>query len=91
VSFAVGALLGAAFLDLLPHVFEASKSPARSAGFILLGILVFFVLEKLMLWRHHHHHDGEETGHPGRGPPRPGALRLDDHHRGRDSTTSPTA
>ena len=73
VSFAVGALLGAAFLDLLPHVFETSKSPARAAAFILLGILVFFVLEKLMLWRHHHHHDGEETGHPG----------VDHHDQGR--------
>lgn len=73
VSFAVGALLGAAFLDLLPHLFEASKSPARTAGFILVGILVFFVLEKLMLWRHHHHHDGEETGHPG----------VDHHDQGR--------
>lgn len=59
VSFAVGALLGAAFLDLLPHIFETSRNTARSAMFILLGILVFFMLEKLLLWRHHHNH-GEE-------------------------------
>src|SRR3954465_5400515 len=41
VSFAVGALLGAAFLDLLPHVFEQTRNPGRVAGFILAGILAF--------------------------------------------------
>ena len=60
VSYAVGALLGAAFLDILPHLFESSKQPARVAGFILGGILAFFMLEKALLWRHHHHHDDEE-------------------------------
>lgn len=60
VSFAVGAMLGASFLDLLPHLFAESKNPSRTAGFILLGILVFFVLEKVLLWRHHHHHTPEE-------------------------------
>jgi zinc and cadmium transporter len=57
VSFAVGALLGAAFLDILPHIFEETKHPARAAAFILAGLLAFFVLEKLLLWRHHHHGD----------------------------------
>lgn len=73
VSFAVGALLGAAFLDLLPHLFEQTRNPGRTASFILAGILAFFVLEKLMLWRHHHHHDGEETEAPG----------VDHHDHGR--------
>jgi zinc and cadmium transporter len=59
VSFAVGALLGAVFLDILPHLFEETRQPARIAAFILFGILGFFVLEKLLLWRHHHHDDGE--------------------------------
>jgi zinc and cadmium transporter len=64
VSFAVGALLGAVFLDILPHVFEETKNPARVAAFILAGILVFFVLEKMLLWRHHHHPDeDEDEGH----------------------------
>jgi len=57
VSFAVGALLGAVFLDILPHAFEESKHPGRVAAFILAGIMVFFVLEKMLLWRHHHHGD----------------------------------
>lgn len=61
VSFAVGALLGAVFLDILPHIFEETKQPARAAAFILAGILAFFVLEKALLWRHHHH--GEEGVH----------------------------
>ena len=60
VSYAVGALLGAAFLDVLPHLFEETKNPGRTAGFILFGIIVFFMLEKLLLWRHHHHHSAEE-------------------------------
>ena len=54
ISYAVGALLGAVFLDILPHLFEETRSPARIAGFILGGILFFFMLEKLLLWRHHH-------------------------------------
>jgi zinc and cadmium transporter len=57
VSFAVGALLGAVFLDMLPHLFEDTKNAGRTAAFLLAGILVFFVLEKVLLWRHHHHHD----------------------------------
>ena len=66
VSFAVGALLGAAFLDILPHLFEQSHDPGRIAAFILAGLLAFFVLEKLLLWRHHHHHgdDGEAAAGP---------------------------
>src|SRR3954454_1531582 len=70
VSFAVGALLGAAFLDLLPHLFEETRNPARTASFILGGLLAFFVLEKLLLWRHHHHHgaEDEEQGEAAVGP-----------------------
>jgi zinc and cadmium transporter len=60
VSYAVGALLGVVFLDLLPHLFEETRDPARIAAFILAGILIFFVLEKVLLWRHHHH--GEALG-----------------------------
>jgi zinc and cadmium transporter len=59
VSYAVGALLGAVFLDLLPHIFESARNPARAAAFILFGILAFFILEKLLLWRHHHHGEDE--------------------------------
>jgi zinc and cadmium transporter len=50
----VGALLGAVFLDLLPEAFGRSDSLEQMAATILAGILVFFVLEKLVLWRHCH-------------------------------------
>ena len=45
ISFAVGALLGAVFLDILPHAFRMTESPERIAATILFGILIFFVLE----------------------------------------------
>ncbi len=68
VSFATGALLGAALLGLLPHAIEgAGAANTHRVGMTLLaGLLVFFVLEKLVLWRHchqdvceghHHAHD----------------------------------
>jgi zinc and cadmium transporter len=76
VSFAVGALLGAVFLDILPHLFEETTNHGRIAAFILFGILVFFMLEKLLLWRHHHHPDEED----GETPPHHG--QHDDHHDG---------
>lgn len=61
VSFALGALLSVAFLDLLPHALE-SAGPQQSQSLfatILGGILGFFLLEKLLLWRHCHSHDCE--------------------------------
>jgi zinc and cadmium transporter len=53
VSYAIGALLGAAFLEVIPHAFE-SGHPQQAAMAILAGIFAFFVLEKLLLWRHCH-------------------------------------
>jgi zinc and cadmium transporter len=59
VSFAVGALLGAVFIDILPDVLQATNNPPRIMAFLLAGILAFFILEKLLIWRHHHHPDEE--------------------------------
>ena len=56
VSFAVGALLGAVFLELLPHALETG-SAERVMMTVLAGLLAFFLLEKLVLWRHAHGHD----------------------------------
>jgi zinc and cadmium transporter len=56
VSFATGALLGAALLALLPHAIEAA-GPGGTHGIgiaLAAGIIVFFVLEKMVLWRHCH-------------------------------------
>lgn len=54
ISYAIGALLGAAFLEILPHALEQGD-PHRMTGTVLFGIMFFFVLEKLVLWRHCHH------------------------------------
>ncbi len=62
VSFAIGALLGASFLGLLPHAIEHTYAvDAHEIGLtLLLGLLLFFVLEKMVLWRHCHSHHGDE-------------------------------
>jgi zinc and cadmium transporter len=67
VSFAVGALLAAVFIELLPHALEEG-TPAHVMTTVLIGLLAFFLLEKLVLWRHAHGHaehrnDAEETEH----------------------------
>ena len=76
ISFAIGALLTGAFCGLIPHAFEAvevSEVEGLSAT-ILAGILLFFVLEKLLVWRHchaceahgedaHHEHDHPSHSH----------------------------
>jgi len=54
VSYAIGALLGAVFLDILPEAIETGSSAAAVSGTVLGGILLFFTLEKLLLWRHCH-------------------------------------
>lgn len=56
VSYAVGALLGVALLEMLPKALESLD--ARRVFFtLLIGILTFFVLEKLAVWRHCHTHE----------------------------------
>jgi zinc and cadmium transporter len=63
VSFATGALLGAALLSLLPQAIQmAGAAEANRIGLALVsGILLFFVLEKWVLWRHSH--DDDAAGH----------------------------
>jgi zinc and cadmium transporter len=69
VSFAIGALLGAALLGLLPHALEGASDYHTITGAVLIGLFVFFVLEKLVLWRHCHHQECEAH-----------ALAEPDHH-----------
>lgn len=56
VSFATGALLGAAFLALLPHALShPDAADFHTVGFaVLAGLVSFFILEKVLLWRHCH-------------------------------------
>lgn len=74
ISFAIGTMLGAALLEILPSALALSSSPVAVTGTVLIGLLLFFVLEKLMLWRHHHEAGTEaEAGH-------------DEHDHGRIAT-----
>jgi zinc and cadmium transporter len=55
VSYAIGAMLAAVFLDVLPEAIKQTRDVAVLSGTVLFGILMFFILEKLVLWRHCHH------------------------------------
>lgn len=54
ISFAAGALLGATFLEILPEAFKAGIEAPDIFFYALSGILIFFILEKLLLWYHCH-------------------------------------
>jgi len=59
ISYAVGTLLGVALMALLPQALERLPA-ARALGTLLAGVLAFFLLEKLVIWRHcHDTHDCE--------------------------------
>jgi len=64
ISFSIGALLAVAFWGLIPHAFEEVKPDQFQSlsGTILAGILGFFVLEKLLIWRHCHSGSCEAHG-----------------------------
>jgi zinc and cadmium transporter len=70
ISYAIGALLGAAFLEILPHAVESAANTQGVIAMVLVGILLFFLLEKLVIWRHHHTDDGHSH-----------ASELHDHGR----------
>ena len=62
ISLAVGALLGDAFIHLIPEAFEHVGNTTHVSVLIIVGILIFFILEKFLHW-HHHGEDTEEI-HP---------------------------
>jgi zinc and cadmium transporter len=53
ISYAVGTLLGVSLLALLPQALQR-LAPIPALGTLLCGVLAFFLLEKLVLWRHCH-------------------------------------
>jgi zinc and cadmium transporter len=73
ISYAIGALLGASFLEVLPEAVIAGGDASTTCAIVLAGILGFFILEKLVLWRHchvescegHEPHFSGELGHDG--------------------------
>ena len=60
LPFGAGALLAAAFFDLLPESFEHGE-PRSLLLWTLAGFTVFFLLERLAGWFHHHHEHGEHA------------------------------
>lgn len=91
ISYAVGALLGAVFIELVPHVFNRSGNLQVTAATILGGLMLFFILEKLVLWRHchieeceaHDPHAPQEGAHT---PALPAAPMANHHDHGRSGT-----
>jgi len=64
VAFSAGALFGDAFIHLLPEVFEKMANKILLSLSVLAGILIFFVLEKFIRWRHCHIEISEKHLHP---------------------------
>lgn len=58
VSFAAGAMLSAALLDLLPEALAVGEVE-RVTALVLGGIVLFFIAEKFLLWHHHSHAHAE--------------------------------
>lgn len=63
MSVAVGALLGDAFIHLIPEALEEASNPTLMSTLVVVGIIVFFILERFLHW-HHHGDDAEHTVHP---------------------------
>lgn len=61
ISYATGTLLGAAFLGMIPAGLKSAPAFALME-WVLAGMVLFFVLEKLVLWRHCHDGDCEVHG-----------------------------
>jgi zinc and cadmium transporter len=64
VSFAAGTLLGGAFIHLIPEAFADGGEPAKISVYILGGILFFFIMEKVVKWRHCHEMACDDHPHP---------------------------
>ena len=64
LSYAIGTLLGAAFLGMIPKALEHNTALAIS-GTVLAGIVIFFALEKIIIWRHCHEEECEVHGSAG--------------------------
>lgn len=60
ISFSAGALLGDTFIHLLPETVEKAGFGLEISGYVLFGIVTFFVLEKVIQWQHCHGHFVEE-------------------------------
>lgn len=64
ISFSAGALFGDAFLHLLPEVAQKTGFSVVSSLYILFGVIIFFILEKIIHWQHCHEQTTSEHKHP---------------------------
>jgi zinc and cadmium transporter len=64
ISLAIGALLGDAFIHIIPEAFEGSLGVNKTSILIIIGILLFFIIEKFIHWHHHGEDKEEEHVHP---------------------------
>lgn len=64
VSFAAGALLGDVFLHLIPELIEQNTFTLQTSFLILGGILLFFIIEKIVHWQHCHIPQNGGHSHP---------------------------
>ena len=64
ISLAVGGLFGDALVHLLPESFEKSTSTALTSFYVILGILLFFALERFLHWHHEHRAHSLNPVHP---------------------------
>jgi zinc and cadmium transporter len=78
VAFAAGAMLAAALLDILPEAFESEASAQALFGTLLAGLIGFYTLERLALWRHEHRLPGDPTAPGGELRAAPWAILLGD-------------
>jgi len=58
LSLAIGALLGDAFIHLIPETLEKFSNKTLAGLLIIIGIIIFLIIEKFLHW-HHHENDSE--------------------------------
>lgn len=67
VAFAAGTLLAAALLDIMPEALEAGGSAGAKQESVLLyaliGMLIFYCIERFIFWHHHHHRESKDESH----------------------------
>jgi zinc and cadmium transporter len=61
ISLAIGALLGDAFIHIIPEIFESGININIASILIIFGIILFFIIEKFIHW--HHHGEDKEKNH----------------------------
>ncbi len=61
ISLAIGALLGDAFIHMIPEAFRSGLNTNIIGVLIIIGIIIFFILEKFIHW--HHHGEDKESNH----------------------------